>query len=200
MMSSIQTAEPQDEELLSALLDGDEQAFTALYRRRQAGLFRFALQMSGSAAVAEDVTQEVFLTLIRDGRGFDPRRGSVCAYLYGIARNKVMRSFRHESRVEEIDAGLASPDGGPLEEFTRGESIRAVREAVLALPAHYRETVVLCDLHEMPYEEAAQVLDCAVGTVRSRLHRGRELLAGKLRLTGEPRTARGDTGVVRSFI
>lgn len=68
------TAEPRDEELLSALLDGDEQAFTALYRRRQAGLFRFALQMSGSAAVAEDVTQEVFLTLIRDGRGYDPRR------------------------------------------------------------------------------------------------------------------------------
>jgi hypothetical protein len=67
MKSSMRTAEPRDEELLRALLDGDEQAFTALYRRRQAGLFRFALQMGGSAAVVEDVTQEVFLTLIRDG-------------------------------------------------------------------------------------------------------------------------------------
>ena len=196
----MRTAEPQDEDLLRKLLDGDEQAFTALYRRRQAGLFRFALQMSGSAAVAEDVTQEVFLTLIRDGRGYDPRRGSFCAYLYGIARNKVLRSFERESRAEESGPELASQDGGPLEELTRNESIRAVRDAVLALPTHYRETVVLCDLHEMPYEQAAQVLGCAVGTVRSRLHRARELLAGKLRLTGEPRTARGDAGVVRSFI
>ena len=196
----MQTAEPQDEELLLALLGGDEQAFTALYRRRQAGLFRFALQMSGSAVVAEDVTQEVFLTLIRDGRAYDSRRGSVGAYLYGIARNKVLRSLERESRVAETAAELASPGSSPLEELTRGESIRAVRDAVLALPAHYRETVVLCDLHEMPYEQAAQVLGCAVGTVRSRLHRARELLAGKLRLTGEPRAARGDTGVVRSFI
>lgn len=200
MTPSTHTAEPQDEDLLRAMLDGDEQAFTALYRRRQAGLFRFALQMSGSAVVAEDVTQEVFLTLIRDGRGYDPRRGSLCAYLFGIARNKVLRSFERESRVEEAASEPASPDGGPLEELTRGESIRAVRDAVLALPAHYRETVVLCDLHEMPYEQAAQVLGCAVGTVRSRLHRGRELLAGKLRLTGESRTAQGDAGVVRSFI
>jgi RNA polymerase sigma-70 factor (ECF subfamily) len=200
MKSSMRTAEPQDEELLHALLEGDEQAFTSLYRRWQAGLFRFALQMSGSAAVAEDVTQEVFLTLIRDGRDYDPRRGSVSAYLYGIARNKVLRSFRHQSGGEEASAEPSSPAGGPLEELTRNESIRAVRDAVLALPAHYRETVVLCDLHEMPYEQAAQVLGCAVGTVRSRLHRARELLAGKLRLTGEPRAARDDAGVVRSFI
>ena len=196
----MRTAEPQDEELVSALLDGDEQAFTSLYRRRQAGLFRFALQMSGSAAVAEDVTQEVFLTLIRDGRDYDPRRGSVSAYLYGIARNKVLQSFRHPTSAEEPGAEAASPDGGPLEEITRNESIRAVRDAVLALPAHYREAVVLCDLHEMPYEQAAQVLGCAVGTVRSRLHRARALLAGRLRPTGGTQKAQGDAGVVRSFI
>jgi RNA polymerase sigma-70 factor, ECF subfamily len=200
MPSWIHTAEPQDEELLGALLDGDERAFTALYRRRQAGLFRFALQMSGSPTLAEDVTQEVFLTLIRDGRDYDAQRGSVSAYLYGIARNKVLRSFDRESRVEEAGPEPASPDGGPLEELTRNESIRAVRDAVLALPPHYREAVVLCDLHEMPYEQAAQVLGCAVGTIRSRLHRARELLAGKLRQTGEPRTARSDAAVVRSFI
>jgi RNA polymerase sigma-70 factor (ECF subfamily) len=200
MKSSMHAAEPRDEELLRALLDGDEEAFTTFYRRRQAGLFRFALQMSGSAAVAEDVTQEVFLTLIRDGRGYDPRRGSVCAYLYGIARNKVLRSFRHQTSAEETGAEPVSLDVGPLEEITRNESICAVRDAVLALPAHYREAVVLCDLHEMPYEQAAQVLGCATGTVRSRLHRARALLAGKLRPTGGTQQVRGDDGVVRSFI
>jgi RNA polymerase sigma-70 factor (ECF subfamily) len=79
-------AEP-DDELLLRLQSGDEQAFLALYRRRQPAIYRFALHMSGSAAIAEDVTQDVFLALIRDGFGYDPELGSLPAYLYGIARS-----------------------------------------------------------------------------------------------------------------
>lgn len=202
MMPPIQTSEPNDEELLRDILQGDERAFTLLYRRRQAGIYRFALQMSGSAAVAEDVLQEVFLALIRGGGGYDARRGSVAAFLYGVARNKVLRCLeRQPPPAEEVapeETACGTPD--PLDQLARQETIRAVQDAVLGLPAHYREAVVLCDLHELTYEEAAKALGCAVGTVRSRLHRGRQLLAAKLRPAGQPGHAAGGMVLGRSCL
>jgi RNA polymerase sigma-70 factor (ECF subfamily) len=180
----------RDEELLQSTLAGEEQAFTELYRRRQAGVFRFALQMSGSRTAAEDVTQEVFLALLRDGARYDPRRGSVATYLYGIARNQVLRWLERRGTPEpESDEGPAAP-GDVVEDLLRDENVRAVRDAVLSLPEHYREAVVLCALHELSYEEAAAALGCAVGTVRSRMHRGRGLLAEKLQLGAEAGAAR----------
>src|ERR1041385_9575715 len=80
-----------DVTLLRRMSAGDEEAFTALYRRRQGGIYRFALQMSGSEAIAEDVTQEVFLLLIREASTYDPGRGSLQAFLLGVARNYVLR-------------------------------------------------------------------------------------------------------------
>lgn len=185
------TQQLTDADLLRLMLAGDEEAFTALYRRRQAGVYRFALQMSGSEAVAEDVVQETFMVLMRDGGNFDANRGSLAAYLYGIARNHVLRAFDRERALvrfdEETEEGgepphenlVARPD--PLGDLTRAESVEKLRQAVLALPSHYREVVVLCELHEMSYAEAAEALGCAVGTVRSRLHRARAMLAEKLR-------------------
>src|SRR6185503_13080621 len=89
--------------------------------------------------------------------------------------------------TEDVDA-LAPvsviADADPLADLTRNEMVETVRAAVLALPAHYREVVVLCDLHEMSYLEAAEVLGCAIGTVRSRLHRARAILVEKLRVLG----------------
>jgi RNA polymerase sigma-70 factor (ECF subfamily) len=79
--------------------------------------------------------------------------------------------------VEQCDP--ASPD--TLANLTRAEAVEAVRQAVLALPTHYREVVVMCDLEEMDYAGAASALGCSVGTVRSRLHRARGLLTAKLR-------------------
>jgi len=167
------------------LRDGDEAAFTALYRRRQGGVYRFAWHMSGSAAVAEDVVQEVFLTLMREAARFDPRRGTVAGYLYGIARKHVLRVLERRSREAEL-AEVAATSEDVLGRVTREESIQAVRSAVLALPAHYREVVVLCELEEVDYAGAAEALGCPVGTVRSRLSRARELLAEKLAATREP--------------
>ena len=185
------SATPSDNELLRLMMAGDEDAFTSLYRRRQGGIYRFALQMSGSESVAEDVTQEVFMVLMREAQNYDSARGSLSAYLYGIARNHVLRRLEKERAyvqiIDEAEDGaehaaeqLVAQDD-PLGNLTRNEMIEAVRQAVLALPAHYREVVVLCDLHEMSYAEAAGVLGCAVGTVRSRLHRARSLLIEKLR-------------------
>lgn len=179
-----------DADLLQAVLAGDEEALDALYRRRQGGIYRFALQMCGSRALAEDVTQEVFMVLIRAGHTFDPTRGSLNAFLLGVARHQLLRRLQREQfyvPMEEKTAGdssaaqaLAATDG-PLDDLSRNETIESVRKAVLSLPEPYREVVVLCDLQEMSYVETAEVLGCAVGTVRSRLHRGRALLIAKLR-------------------
>ncbi|HZS52205.1 MAG TPA: sigma factor, partial [Bryobacterales bacterium] len=78
-------ATPSDDELLELMIAGDEDAFLTLYRRRQGPIYRFALHMSGSASIAEEVTQEVFLALLRDGRQYNPVRGSLAAYMYGVA-------------------------------------------------------------------------------------------------------------------
>jgi RNA polymerase sigma-70 factor (ECF subfamily) len=164
-----------DYELLVLMLSGDEDAFTVLYRRRQGPVYRFALQMTGSVVIAEDVTQEVFMALLLKKAKYDSERGSLASFLYGIARNLVLRRLEKTAEIEDY----ASPED-ILGDLTRRETIEQVRCAVLSLPAVYREAVVLCDLQDTSYEEAAEVLDCPVGTVRSRLNRGRAMLAQKL--------------------
>ncbi|MDQ6705045.1 MAG: RNA polymerase sigma factor, partial [Acidobacteriota bacterium] len=157
-------------------------AFSAVYRMHHNAVYRFALHMSGNGHVAEEVTQEVFLLLMRETRSFDARRGSLGAYLYGIARNFVRRQLERDrawDTIEDTTAGPVSP-GDPLSELTRRETIESVRQAILTLPPNYREAVVLCELQELSYEEAAAAIGCAVGTVRSRLHRGRAILIVKL--------------------
>lgn len=176
-----------DQDLVRRMKAGDEEAFIEIYRSRQSAIHRFVLQMCGSPSVAEDVTQEVFLEFMRDAGNFDPARGSLASYLYGMARNIVFDHLRQgrpdlTAAQSEGDAvsRLAAPDD-PLSDLTRAEAVEGLRRAVLALPPHYREVLVLCDLNEMDYAGAAEVLSCAVGTVRSRLHRAREMLLKKLR-------------------
>jgi RNA polymerase sigma-70 factor (ECF subfamily) len=187
--------------LLRRMMAGDEEAFTLLYRRRQPAIYRFALHMSGNVAVAEDVTQEVFMTLVRDSKRFDPARGTLGGFLFGITRNHLRRRWEQErnshplpENADELDALLSScaasgngkrsnrnePFIVGRDEFTSLETVSRVRQAIATLPENYREVVVLCELEEMSYEEAASALHCPVGTVRSRLHRARALLAEKL--------------------
>ena len=170
-----------DRALLEQALGGVEDAFTALYRRRQGGVYRFALQMTGSVEIAEDVTQETFLALLMHGGRYDESRGTLAAFLIGIARNLVLRRLDRRSRADmELIEECAGPED-LLEDLTRRESIEHVRQAVLSLPPVFREVVVLCDLQDSSYEDAATALECPVGTVRSRLSRGRTMLARKLR-------------------
>ena len=170
-----------DEQLLAAARTGDETAFTLLYRRRQGPIYRFALHMSGDPAVAEDVLQETFLTLIEQSDRFDAARGPLLSFLYGIARNMVRRRA-DKNRPQEADesAAEAAAADDVLADLSRRETIAHVRRAVLNLPRDYREVVVLCDLEGASYEEAALALECPVGTVRSRLSRARSLLAQRL--------------------
>jgi RNA polymerase sigma-70 factor, ECF subfamily len=185
------TPEP-DENLVVALRSGKEEAFVALYGRRRGAIYRFSLHMSGSATLAEDITQEVFLTLIRDRCGYDPQRGTLAGYLFGIARKLVLRHLSRTRALGDAEAKdrktLANfgACADPMVDLMRQEGIEELRRAVLALPKRYREVVVLCDLEEVDYLEAARLLNCPIGTVRSRLHRARALLLEKLRHRIEP--------------
>jgi RNA polymerase sigma-70 factor, ECF subfamily len=173
-----------DSELVRTMVGGDKEAFAELYRRRQRDVYRFALHMTGVPDVAEDVTQEVFMVLMRKGNEYDELKGSVDAFLLGVARNYVFRRLRQErcfvSIEDAANNAAANDEAGASETLTRTEAILAMHKAVLNLPEHYREAVVLCDLQELTYSEAAAVLGCAIGTVRSRLHRARTLLIEKL--------------------
>ena len=167
-----------DEKWLEEALEGDEHSFSLLYRARQGAIFRFALHLSGNPALAEDVTQEVFLALLERGNRYDPERGPLLPFLYGIARKLILR------RLEKTGEGAVleelAVDEDLLDDLTRQETIESVRRAVLSLPLAYREVVVLFDLEGASYQETAAALDCPVGTVRSRLSRGRAMLAQKL--------------------
>ena len=208
--------------LLRRMVAGDEAAFTLLYRRKHPAIYRFALHMSGNAAIAEDVTQEVFMTLIRDAKRFDPARGTLGGFLFGVARNHLRRRWEQERNsvplpesADELDAIMARSSTGRVggkngtsgygkgnghghlngngngvgasaymlhrDDFASLENVMRVRQAIATLPENYREVVVLCELVELSYEDAAAALDCPVGTVRSRLHRARAILVEKLR-------------------
>jgi RNA polymerase sigma-70 factor (ECF subfamily) len=185
-----------DDDLLAQVRAGDEKSFVALYRRYATKLYRFVLQMSGSASTAEDVTQEVFLALMRGGFRYDSARGSLQSFLYGVARNHVLRRLERERWYlplpDQQDGAQASGleplavDQDVVGGLTRNARIENVRRAVLTLPRHYREVLVLCDLHEVSYADAAAILRYPVGTVRSRLHRARALLLRKLRPNDDP--------------
>jgi RNA polymerase sigma-70 factor, ECF subfamily len=178
-----------DEQLLARAAGGDAQAFAALFRRRQAAVYRFALHMTGSAPAADDVTQDVFVVVMRDASRYQAGRSGVVPWLCGIARNCARQRLDRDrpflpldpaDHDDEDESGNTTTETDPLGELTRAEGIERVRKAVLSLPVRYREAVVLCDLQELSYAEAADALACAVGTVRSRLHRARSLLAEKL--------------------
>jgi RNA polymerase sigma-70 factor, ECF subfamily len=178
-----------DDELLARVANGDAIAFTALFRQRQADVYRVALLMTGSAAAAEDVTQEVFLAVMQDAERFESGRATVLAWMCGIARNHARRRLQRDRRTQPLleSADMDQPtmvvQPDPLADLASAAEIQALRRAVLSLPIRYREVVVLCDLQELSYLDAAAALDCAVGTVRSRLHRARAFLAAKLRAT-----------------
>jgi len=170
--------ETRDEQLLHRAGRGSEAAFAELFRRRQGEIYRFALQMSGREQVAEEVVQEVFLIVIRTMNAFDSRRGTVRAWLFGIARNCVLRQAERNPQTMSLDE-VSEPAQAPVD-LDRADSIESVRRAVVELPPPFREAVVLCDLEELSYAQAADAMGVPVGTVRSRLSRGRALLAEML--------------------
>jgi RNA polymerase sigma-70 factor, ECF subfamily len=172
-----------DDVLIARIAEGDREAFAELYRRHHSDTCRFAAHMCGSNVAAEDIVQEAFVAVIDSASRYRPGRTTVKLWLLGIARNYVRRAravrptLSLQDQTEAVELAVEVDPAGDLD---HRRHLEALRRAVLALPVRYREAVVLCDLHELSYVDAATTLGCAIGTVRSRLHRGRALLAREL--------------------
>ncbi len=180
-----------DASLVARLGRGESAAAHELYARYGAALLRFAIAMTHNRQTAEDIVHDAFVELLRQPDQYDPIRGTVVAYLFGIARHRIARVARESmhtdarpSDTSDEEPPDSSSSAGDAEECDRYELIERVRAAVLDLPTVHREVVALCDLEELPYATVAAILTCPIGTVRSRLHRARALLAVRLMAMG----------------
>jgi RNA polymerase sigma-70 factor (ECF subfamily) len=176
--------------LLARLARGDAGALDQLYRREAGPVYRYAMALCGNPAWAADATQDAFVALATRPDGFDAGRGSLGAYLAGIARNTLKSRWR-DARSEEpldddgdVDAG-ADPAPSPEALLVRAQASARVWQGLRALPAAMREAVVLVDLQERPYAEAAQIAGIELNTLRTRLHRARLRLAALLAGRGD---------------
>ena len=174
-----------DTECMTRLAAGDPGALRQLYETHGRALLRFSTAMCRSRQVAEDLVHDTFVALMREPVGFDPAQGTVYGYLCGVLRHRVSRHYRQEKRwvaldMEDGNEPPAVESPSPADEIARSEVTAAFRRAMLELPLQHREIIALCDLEELPYATVANVLNCPVGTVRSRLHRARALLTLRL--------------------
>ena len=195
-----------DAELVDGLKRRDEEAYLYLYDLHRLSVFRFLMHMTGSVVVAEELTQEVFVVILDSmstgtiGQ-FDPRKGTLEGYLLGIARNLTRAERRRANRVVSLDSVVETPGWNRLLEnfcqssqpwdmakfLEKRSELRDLYRAILELPEHYREAVVLCSLQEKSYRDAATILECSEGTVASRMNRAKAILAAKLRRPGSDR-------------
>ncbi len=194
-----------DASLVEALAGGDGDAARELYRRHSHAILRFAMAMTNSRATAEDIVHDTFVELLYRPRNFTPARGSLRAFLYGIARHRIANAARRlaslpsdpaeeAARVESMMEGeqtdlsatalpaTAAPAATaltitPEDQTEHAQEIGLLRAAIGSLPLAYREVIAWCDLEEVPYATVADILGCPLGTVRSRLHRARALLS-----------------------
>jgi RNA polymerase sigma-70 factor (ECF subfamily) len=181
-----------DTDLLRDLRAGSAPAFAALYRRHQGPLYRFALLRCGSPASAADVVQEAFMGLLTGRFVFDPLRGQLNHFLFGVARNLILKLEQarrqhvvpdKQGKQDDEEAELADDGAGPLARLLHDEAAEEVRRALALLAPHYRDAVILYEMHELSYAEIADICGIDIGTVRSRLSRGRAALAKRLART-----------------
>jgi RNA polymerase sigma factor (sigma-70 family) len=150
--------------------------FRAVFEQNKDAVYRFAWRMCGSPAVAEDIAQEVFLTLLRQPARFDPVRRALRPFLLAIARNLVLKRWRDERRRVELWDELGNEFAIPAIDLEGRETADAVSAAVASLPPLQREVLILAQYEELSLDEIARAVDAEVGTVKSRLHRARENL------------------------
>lgn len=174
------------------LAAGDANAIDLLYRSESSRVYRYALALCQNPAWAADATQEAFVALALRPQGFDATRGSLGAYLAGVARHALSARW-HEVRAEDPWPEDDEPDRGaahavsPEDLLVRAQDGAAVWAALRTLPAPFREALVLVDLQERPYAEAAAITGIPLNTLRTRLHRARLKLAALLGSdTGSP--------------
>jgi RNA polymerase sigma-70 factor (ECF subfamily) len=174
-----------DELLLQRAGDGDQSAFLELYERHRQPIFRFAYRLLGSVEIAEDVTHDCFLSLIRKPQNFRPEKASLRTYLFAAARNLALKHFRNAGREDALDDLTEEPRFSSREEPLRrllDEELSArVRDAILGLPPLQREALVLFEYEGLSLNEIASIAETDVGAIKSRLFRARERLKSVLR-------------------
>ncbi len=179
LVAAIPSNVSSDALVMERFRQGDREAFAELYRTHHTAVFRFAFYLTADRDAAGEITQETFIWLIHHPGRFDASRGELGAFLAGVCRKMARRRERSVRRWLSFDNAPPAEARESASGTERGIDANALRKAIALLPMRYREAVVLCDLEDKSYEEAAADLDCAVGTIRSRLHRGRELLSRK---------------------
>jgi RNA polymerase sigma-70 factor (ECF subfamily) len=180
-------------DLLRRCQRGDEPAWRELVSRYTRRVFSLAYRFTGRVDEAEDLTQEVFVKVYQTLDKFAETEGSFPAWLMTVARNKAIDNYRrkkeeHRRKADdpEILDFAASGEEGPLRRLERSERVALVHRGLRALPLDLREPLILCDLQGLPYEEAARTLEVPLGTLKSRINRGRLELAKRLtRFRGE---------------
>lgn len=174
-----------DELLLQQAVNGDQAAFLELYDRHRQPIFRFAYRLLGSVELAEDVTHDCFLSLIRKPENFRPERASLKTYLYAAARNLALKRFRNQGREADMDEltqePQESPRRGPLRRLLDEELADQVREAVFSLPPLQREALILFEYEGLSLNEVAAIAGSDAGAIKARLYRAREGLRRSLK-------------------
>jgi RNA polymerase sigma-70 factor (ECF subfamily) len=173
-----------DELLLERAGDGDQAAFLELYERHRQPIFHFAYRLLGSVEIAEDVTHDCFLSLIRKPENFRSERGGLRTYLFAAARNLALKHFRNLGRETALDDVSEEPRVSerqqPLRRLLDEELAFEVRQAILGLPPLQREALVLFEYEGLALSEIADVVGADVGAVKARLFRARESLRNTL--------------------
>jgi len=169
-----------DEFLLQTAVSGDQAAFLELYDRYREPIFRFAYRLLGSVEIAEDVTHDCFLSLIRKPENFRPERASLKTYLFAATRNLALKHFRDTGREAGLDEVAEepkeSPRRGPLRRLLDEELATMVRDAVLNLPPLQREALLLFEYEGLSLNEVAEIAGTDTGAIKARLYRARESL------------------------
>lgn len=173
-----------DELLLEKAGTGESAAFLKIYERHRDPVFRFAYRLAGSVEVAEDITHDCFLGILRQPANFRPGRATLRTYLLGAARNLWLKRLRMQDREVELD-DITEPkfvaDGrGPLTEILDDELAAAVKQAVSDLPPMQREALVLFEYEGLALNEIADIVGADVGAIKARLHRARQGLRSSL--------------------
>jgi RNA polymerase sigma-70 factor (ECF subfamily) len=174
-----------DEHLMLKVKKGDVKAFETLVERYQKSLYNFALRMLGSEEDASDMTQEIFLRVYKSAPNYEVK-AKFATWIFRIAKNLCLNfirdkkntplpsNFDNETEFEIPDSNITN---NPLRTVEAKEMSRRVAQAVHKLPESLKITVILCKYHEMPYEEAAEIMGCTVNALKIRIHRARKLLA-----------------------
>ncbi len=175
-----------DESLLNAAAHGDESSFCLLYERHRDVVFRFAYRLLQSVELAEEITHDCFLSLIKKPALFDARKASLKTYLCAAARNQAYKRWNKSSPETSLEELSIEPQEAefrsPLRQVIGAELSVIVQKAIAELPPLQREAVILFEFEDLSLAEIAVVVNADVGTVKSRLHRARE----KLRILLEP--------------